>query len=89
MSTADLHFLGIAGIARLIQAKKLSPLELTEAMLARIVALDPQLNAYITVTADLARAQAAAAGQEIARGDYRGPLHGIPFALKDIYNTRG
>jgi len=89
MSAADLHFLGIAEMARLIQAKKLSPLDLTEAMLARIVALDPQLNAYITVTADLARAQAAAAGQEIARGQYRGPLHGIPFALKDIYNTRG
>ena len=89
MNATDLHFLGIAETARLIRAKKLSPLELTEAMLVRIAALDPRLNAYITVTADLARAQAAAAGQEIARGDYRGPLHGIPFALKDIYNTRG
>lgn len=88
MTAADLYFLSIAETARLIQAKKLSPVELTEAMLARIAMLDPQLNAYITVTADLARAQAGTAEQEIARGDYRGPLHGIPFALKDIYNTK-
>ena len=89
MTAADLHFLGIAETARLIQAKKLSPVELIEAMLARIALVEPQLNAYITVTADLARAQARTAEQEIARGDYRGPLHGIPFALKDIYNTKG
>lgn len=88
MTASDLHFLGIAETAKLIQAKKLSPVDLTEAMLARIAELDTQLNAYITVTADLARAQASAAEQEIARGDYRGPLHGIPFALKDIYNTK-
>lgn len=89
MSAADLHFLGIAETARLIQAKKLSPVELVDALLARITLLDPQLSAYITVTADLARAQARTAEQEIARGGYRGPLHGIPFALKDIYNTKG
>lgn len=88
MIAADLHFLGIAETAQLIRAKKLSPVELVEAMLARIAALDPQLNTFITVTADQARAQARAAEQEIARGSYRGPLHGIPFALKDIYNTR-
>ena len=88
MTASDLHFLGIAETAKLIQAKKLSPVDLTEAMLARIAVLDAQLNAYITVTADLVRAQASAAEQEIARGDYRGPLHGIPFALKDIYNTK-
>lgn len=87
--SADLHFLGIAEAARLIKAKKLSPVELADALLARINRHDPQFNAYITVTADLARAQAKAAEEEIARGDYRGPLHGIPFALKDIYNTRG
>ena len=89
MTAADLHFLGIAETARLIQAKKLSPIDLVDALLARITKLDSQLNAYITVTADEARAQARTAEEEIARGDYRGPLHGIPFALKDIYNSKG
>jgi aspartyl-tRNA(Asn)/glutamyl-tRNA(Gln) amidotransferase subunit A len=85
----DLHFLSIAEAARLIAARKLSPVELVQAHLARIEALDPQLNAYITVTADLAVKQARAAEREIARRHYRGPLHGIPIGLKDIYNTRG
>lgn len=86
---SELHFLSIAESARLIEARKLSPLELTQALLARIEALDPQLNAFITVTADLALSQAKQAEQEIANGKYRGPLHGIPFGLKDIYNTKG
>ena len=51
--------------------------------------INGQLSAYITVTGDLARAQAKQAEQDIAAGNYRGPLHGIPFALKDIYNTAG
>ena len=87
--TAELHYLTIAEASRLIRARKLSPVELTEALLARIGALDPQLNAYITLTADLARKQARRAQREIAKGDYRGPLHGIPLGLKDIYNTKG
>jgi aspartyl-tRNA(Asn)/glutamyl-tRNA(Gln) amidotransferase subunit A len=85
----DLHFLTLAEAARLIETRKLSPLEYTDALLARITALDPQLNAFITVTAELARKQAKQAEQEIARGKYRGPLHGMPVGLKDIYNTRG
>lgn len=85
----DLHFLTLAEAAKLIEARKLSPLEYTDALLARITALDPQLNAFITVTAELARKQAKQAGQEIARGKYRGPLHGMPVGLKDIYNTKG
>lgn len=85
----DLHFLTLAEAAKLIEARKLSPLEYTDALLARITALDPQLNAFITVTAELARKQAKQAEQEIARGKYRGPLHGMPVGLKDIYNTRG
>ena len=89
MTTSDLHFLGIAETARLIESRAVSPVELTDAMLSRIAVLDPQINAFITVTADLARKQAGAAEREIARGNYRGPLHGIPFALKDIYNTKG
>jgi aspartyl-tRNA(Asn)/glutamyl-tRNA(Gln) amidotransferase subunit A len=85
----ELCFLTVAEASRLIKARKLSPLELTEAYLARIQALQPQLNAFITVTADLARKQARTAEREIARGKYRGPLHGIPMALKDIFDTRG
>lgn len=86
---SELHFSSLAAIAKLIETRKLSPVELTQALLARIEALDPQLNAFITVTADLARQQARQAEQEIAQGDYRGPLHGIPLGLKDIYNTKG
>ncbi len=89
MTASDLHFLGIAELARLIESRKLSPVELTGAMLSRIAMLDTKVNAFISVTADIARAQARAAEREIARGKYRGPLHGIPFALKDIYNTKG
>jgi aspartyl-tRNA(Asn)/glutamyl-tRNA(Gln) amidotransferase subunit A len=63
--------------------------ELTDACLNRITGFDTQLNAYITVTAELARRQARRAEREIMKGDYRGALHGIPFGLKDIYNTRG
>jgi aspartyl-tRNA(Asn)/glutamyl-tRNA(Gln) amidotransferase subunit A len=84
-----LCFLTIAEASRLISARKLSPLELTDAYLARIRSLDGQLNAFITVTAELARKQARAAEREIGRGEHRGPLHGIPFALKDIFDTRG
>ncbi|MCW5603181.1 MAG: amidase [Burkholderiales bacterium] len=89
MTATDLHFLTIADAAKLIAAKKLSPVELTDALLERVEALDPQVNAFITVTAELARGQARQAEREIAKGNYRGLLHGIPFALKDIYNTAG
>lgn len=87
--SADLHYTTIAEAAALIEAKRLSPVELTQAYLDRIEAIDPQLNAFITVTADHALAQAKAAETEIAGGTYRGPMHGIPFALKDIYCTDG
>jgi len=87
--SAEPCFLTIAEASRLIRARRLSPVELTEACLARIEALGPQLDAFVTVTADLARAQAKAAEREIARGRHRGPLHGIPVALKDIVDTRG
>jgi aspartyl-tRNA(Asn)/glutamyl-tRNA(Gln) amidotransferase subunit A len=88
-AAADLHFLTIAEAARRIAARTLSPVEYTEHLLARVAALDPQLNAFITVTGDLARAQAKQAEAEIMADRSRGPLHGVPLALKDIYNTRG
>ena len=84
-----LAFLSVAECARRLHARSLSPTELTEAHLARIGELDGQLHAYITVTADLARRQARAAEQEIAAGRWRGPLHGVPFGLKDMFATRG
>jgi len=85
----DLHFLSIAEAAQLIAARKLSPVELTQAFLARIEALDGQVNSYLLVAADHALAQARHAEAEISAGRYRGPLHGIPYAVKDIYCTAG
>lgn len=87
--TNEINYLTIAQAAALIRKRKLSPVELTKAYLERIEAFDSQLNAFITVTPELALRQARRAEREIARGDYRGPLHGIPFGLKDIYNTKG
>ena len=85
----DLHFLSITEASRLIAQRQLSPVALTRAFLDRIGAIDPQLNAYLLVTADRALDQARAAEAEIMAGHYRGPMHGIPFALKDIYCTQG
>jgi aspartyl-tRNA(Asn)/glutamyl-tRNA(Gln) amidotransferase subunit A len=87
--TTDLHFLTIAEAASLIERHQLSPVTLTRAFLERVAAIDPQLNAYLLVTAEQALDQARAAEAEIMAGRYRGPMHGIPFALKDIYCTAG
>jgi len=87
MPSAELHDLTMAEAARLIAVRKLSPVEYTESLLARLEALEPQLNAFITPTPDVAMAAARTAEAEIMRGNLRGPLHGIPFALKDIYDT--
>jgi aspartyl-tRNA(Asn)/glutamyl-tRNA(Gln) amidotransferase subunit A len=90
MSTeTSTDILTLAEAARLIEAKQLSPVELTQTLLDRIEAYNPRIDAFITQTADLAMTQAKAAEAEIAGGRYRGPMHGIPFGLKDIYNTRG
>ena len=79
----------IRQISELLRKGSLSPVELTEDCLARIEKLNPRLNAFITVTADSARAQARTAEAEIRRGNWRGPLHGIPLALKDLIDTAG
>ncbi|HUB13434.1 MAG TPA: amidase [Acetobacteraceae bacterium] len=81
-------FLSIADASRLIAAKKLSPVELTRALLARIAAVDPQINAFLLVTERQALAAARAAERAIAAGR-RGPLLGIPVGYKDIYETAG
>src|SRR5215468_11240571 len=86
---SDLGYLTIAEAARLIRARKLSPVEFTRAQLARIAATVSTYHAYIAVTEDLAIAQARAAEAEIMRGQWRGPMHGIPYALKDIFDVAG
>jgi len=86
---AELFSSPIARLSGWIRSKRLSPVDLVEAHLHRIATLDPMLDAFITVTAELARSQARTAEREIMRGRWRGPLHGIPFGLKDIYDTRG
>ena len=83
------EYLTIAEAARLIAAKELSPVELLDSRLQRIERLDGRLNSFIRVLADEARAAARTAEAEIAAGRYRGPLHGIPIGLKDIYETAG
>jgi aspartyl-tRNA(Asn)/glutamyl-tRNA(Gln) amidotransferase subunit A len=86
----ELHDLSIAELSSLIAARKLSPVDLVDALIQRVEQYDAdQTRAFITRTFDLARRQASEAEAEIAAGRYRGALHGIPFALKDIYDTRG
>lgn len=84
-----LHDLGIAQAAQLIRGGELSPVDLTEACLRRIEAIDDRLHCFITVTADSAREAAKEAEREIRAGRWRGPLHGIPIAYKDMVATRG
>ena len=83
------HYLTIAEASELICRQELSPVELTRTFLDRIEALDSQLHAFITLTADLALKEAREAEIEIRNGNYRGPLHGIPLAHKDLYATKG
>jgi aspartyl-tRNA(Asn)/glutamyl-tRNA(Gln) amidotransferase subunit A len=85
----DLHFLTVAEASSLIAAKKLSPVDLTEAYLARIATFDGLLDSFVTLTSDRARAEAKAAEADITANGVRGPLHGIPYCLKDIYDTAG
>jgi aspartyl-tRNA(Asn)/glutamyl-tRNA(Gln) amidotransferase subunit A len=81
--------LTLAAASEQIRTRKLSPVELTRECLARIEQLNPRLNAFIAVTADLAMRQALTAEDEVMAGNWRGPLHGIPIALKDLIDTVG
>ena len=81
--------LTISEAAELLRQKKISPVELTSACLDRIERLNPVLNAFITVTDEAAMAQARVAEDEMQRGHWRGPLHGIPIGLKDLIDTAG
>lgn len=86
---ADLCSLSIADAAEHLRLRSISPVELVRAHLERIERLDSRLRAFITVTAECAIKEAQAAADEIARGCYRGPLHGIPISIKDSISTAG
>lgn len=79
----------IAEAARLIEARALSPVELVDACIGRIHALDSRLHSFLLVTEERARGEARRAEAEVIAGEWRGPLHGIPIGLKDIYATKG
>src|SRR5262245_25305885 len=85
----DLAFLPVTELAPLVRVKKISSTDLTKTYLARLKKYGPKLLCVITLTEDLALEQAAQADKEIRAGKYRGPLHGIPFGAKDLFNTKG
>src|SRR5579864_8012930 len=87
--SADVTGLSLQEAAALVRRKAVSPVELTQACLARIERLNPALNAFITVTAEQALRDAHDAEAEIQKGKWRGPLHGVPIALKDLFDTAG
>ena len=85
----DLHYLSLDEVARRLKARKLSSVEATQAILDRIEKVDPNLKSYATLTAERALADAARLDGETAAGTSRGPLHGVPVAVKDLCNTEG
>jgi amidase len=87
--TDDLHYLELTELAVRIKARDVSPVVVARAQLDRTAALDGTLASYALVNADSAMAQARAAEAEIATGRYRGPLHGVPIAVKDLFWTKG
>jgi len=89
MDTLEICYMGAGDLSKLVQSKEISPVEIIEAHLTRIDATEPVLNSFITLLADQARKSARQAEKDIQAGRYKGPLHGIPVALKDLYNTGG
>ncbi|MBT7665580.1 MAG: Asp-tRNA(Asn)/Glu-tRNA(Gln) amidotransferase GatCAB subunit A, partial [Rhodospirillaceae bacterium] len=89
MVVRNAHYGSLLDVAQRLRAKEISPVELTEYMLKRISTKDKRLKSYATVTADLAMKQAKKAEKEILGGRSRGPLHGVPIAVKDLCYTKG
>src|SRR5262244_1187726 len=89
MVNEDVLFLPVGELAKRVRGRQLSPVELTESYLERSRKIGPRLNAYATLTPELALEQARAAEKEIAAGKYRGALHGIPYAAKDLLAVKG
>lgn len=88
-ASQQLALLDLSQASQAVQTREVSPVELTQACLARIEKFDPQLKAFITVTAESAMQEARQAEAEIGRGEWKGPLHGIPLAVKDLAETAG
>lgn len=86
---SSLHYSSLADVAKLIEARELPSIDLTRQLLDRISSVDGRLQCYVTVMADRAIESAERADSEIRAGRYRGPLHGVPIAVKDLCNTRG
>ena len=89
MNTSELPFLSAGDLSRLIQSKEVSPVEATEAYLDRIGSLDHRFNSYLTVMREQALADAQQAAEEIASGQHKGPMHGVPVAVKDQFWSKG
>ena len=89
MESLELCYMSAGKLSKLVESKEVSPVEIIDAHLARIEATEPVLNSFITLLPDEARAAARRAEADIKRGNYLGPLHGIPVALKDLFNTAG
>jgi aspartyl-tRNA(Asn)/glutamyl-tRNA(Gln) amidotransferase subunit A len=89
MRADELVFMSAVDLAEAIRSKRVSPVDVVEAVLSRIERVNPRLNAYCAVTADAARAEARAAEAALVRGGALGPLHGVPFSVKDLVITRG
>ena len=88
-SDEDLAFLPLTGLASLVESRTVSSADLTELYLSRLARYGAKLECVVTLTPDVARAQAAEADREIRAGHYRGPLHGIPYGIKDLFATKG
>ncbi|MEC9289361.1 MAG: amidase, partial [Chloroflexota bacterium] len=89
MNTSELPFLSAGDLSRLIQSKEVSPVEATEAYLDRIGSLDHRFNSYLTVMREQALADAQQAEEDIASGQHKGPMHGVPVAVKDQFWSQG
>jgi aspartyl-tRNA(Asn)/glutamyl-tRNA(Gln) amidotransferase subunit A len=85
----ELYELSLTEVSEKIRTKEVSPVEVTQSALARLEEVEPTLTAFVTTTPEVALAQAKIAEKEIADGKYRGPLHGVPLAVKDLYDTSG
>lgn len=88
MADTELHYLELLDVSRLVQSRELSSVEATQAQLDRIAALDDRLGSYALVLGEQALADARRADEEIARGELRGPLHGVPIGIKDLCWTK-
>src|SRR5262245_51176474 len=88
-SESQLTLIELTEVSKAVQKKEVSPVDLTQACLKEIERRNPGLNAFITITAESALAEARKAEAEIARGEWKGPLHGVPLAVKDLADTAG